>query len=84
MEQFAFENKGAMQGIIWLRGPNPPPRPPPPPKCTLAYTAATCDAVPGTKTDLGCVWCTSQDKLHALCFDKQHEPHAGAWSCDHS
>ncbi len=47
--------------------------PPPPPACTGAYTQTACDAVDGS-----CEWCTSSDKLHALCFDKTDLPSAGS------
>ena len=64
------------------RGPNPPPPPPPPPACGKAYNQSACDAVPATKGGAkGCAWCTSDDKVHALCFDALHEPDS-SWSCD--
>ena len=61
-------------GAALVYGPVPPPPPPPPPSCATSYDEAACHAVGS------CEWCESDDKLHALCFDKSHTPTAG-WSC---
>jgi hypothetical protein len=59
-------------------GPNPPPPPPRPPQCTAAHNRTACEQL---STSLGsCVWCTSDDQLHALCFDASHLPTSG-WTC---
>ena len=52
---------------------NPPP---PPPKCGDAHTKANCSAV----AQGACEWCVSDDKSHALCFDKSNVPASG-WKC---
>ena len=55
-------------------GPNLPLPPPPPPLCSSAFDKTDCHGIPG------CQWCTSQDRVHALCFTAQHEP-ATNWTC---
>ena len=68
------------------RGTNPPPLPPPPPACgtTGAANQSACDAVPprGGGSSPACSWCTSKDKVHALCFVATHKPSAEDWVCD--
>ena len=84
--QWRLVAPAARGSITLLLGPNPPPPPPPTAKCAAAHDKAACDAVKPTKgSSKGCAWCTSGDKVHALCFDALHEPDASAsWSCDQS
>ena len=78
-----FPSPAGQISMTLLTGPNPPPPPPPPAQCQGARDQTACDAVPATKgSSKGCAWCTSDDKLHALCFDALHEPDESAWSCD--
>jgi hypothetical protein len=81
--QFRFAAAGGAGTIYVLLGPNPPPPPPEPAPCNLAYNHTACHAVapaPGSKS--GCAWCTSNDGVHAACYDALHEPDARTWSCD--
>ena len=65
-------------------GVNPPP---PPPKCSGGESPpmnkSACDAVPPAKggTSPACAWCVSDDKLHNICFVRDHQPTTG-WHCD--
>lgn len=66
-------------------GPNPPPPPPPPPDCGAAHNRSSCDAVPQPVSSVGanpCIWCTSKDGSHALCFDQKNEPPSSSWTCE--
>ena len=65
----------------WQQGPIPPPPPPPPAQCETSFNQTACDAVKHTATD-SCVWCTSNDGDHSLCFHKSNEPDSGTWKCD--
>ena len=73
-----YEASGHPVAIL-QKGPNPPPPPPPPPACATSYNQTTCDAVTPANA---CSWCTSNDKLHALCFDAKNKPPSASWSCD--
>jgi len=66
------------QGANPPPGPAPPPPPPPPPSyCTNAFDKSTCASKSGGEA---CTWCSSEDKVHALCFTKGHTPQKD-WSC---
>jgi 2,5-diketo-D-gluconate reductase A len=79
-----YEPNGRSIDAIFTFGPNPPPPPPPPPACQAAFNEATCDAVPLSLGGSGkaCSWCTSNDKVHALCFVASSKPDPSEWSCD--
>ena len=52
---------------------------PPAPKCGSAYSEAECEGVwPVNKG--ACRWCTSDDKVHSLCFSAGNEPPKASWS----
>merc|ERR1712039_121814 len=62
---------------VMVQGPNLPPPPPP-------VVSATCPNTfnkTGCAKIHGCVWCTSSDDVHELCFTKGHTPKKD-WSCD--
>jgi hypothetical protein len=62
--------------VCLFPGGNPRPPPPRPPQCQEAHTKDACGSINGS-----CAWCTSDDKVHALCFDASNVPTSG-WSCD--
>ena len=59
-------------------GPNPPP--PAPTECSQIYNEADCHK---GATKLACKWCSSDDGVHSLCFDKGHAPKGkkSGWTC---
>jgi hypothetical protein len=84
LEVFYHDSKDAPAATLF-QGPNPPPGPAPPPPpppppgyCTNAFDKSTCTARSGGH---GCTWCSSKDKVHQLCFTKDHTPKKD-WSCD--
>jgi hypothetical protein len=56
-------------------GPNPPP---PDPHCERFQAQQRCDGAPYGQ----CVWCSSKDRLHSLCFAASNKPASASWTCD--
>ena len=58
------------------------PRPKIPIECNNLYSQEACNSYKATG---GCAWCTSNDNVHKLCFDKSKIPlpcGADGWKCE--